>query len=97
MTIGEKIVNEWDSDNGKCLLESEIQDLGGRIDAVALDWIPVEQDNPKEPGWYLVWKPDTNFWMQVFFREGEFYAFMGDRVGYVTHWAIVPAPTKGTE
>jgi len=67
-------------------------------------WIPIEQQEPSEEDWYLIFFPknedygnvdyiDMCYWNGKYF-EGGALAFQEDGLEY-THWMPLPEPPKG--
>lgn len=53
-------------------------------------WIPVEEELPKERGWYLVATPTLNSKIDVALWDGKWF-----RLITITHWMPLPkAPRK---
>lgn len=56
------------------------------------NWIPVEDDLPKETGWYLVATPTLNSKIDVAFWKGKWH-----RLITITHWMSLPQPPRKEE
>lgn len=52
-------------------------------------WIPVEEELPKETGWYLVATPTLNSKIDVAFWDGKWR-----RLVTITHWMEIVPPRK---
>ena len=55
-------------------------------------WIPVEEELPKETGWYLVATPTLNSKIDVALWDGKWF-----RLITITHWMPLPVPPQRKE
>ena len=56
------------------------------------NWISVEDELPKERGWYLVTTPTLNSKIDVAFWDGKWF-----RLITITHWMPMPVPPRKEE
>lgn len=74
--------------------ELDVKFLSDTYDEItAPAWVSVEEELPKETGWYLVATPTLNSKIDVALWDGKWF-----RLITITHWMPLPqSPVKGGE